>query len=139
MNQQQLTTLNPQALEQLKESSQLKLLESFFDHNATDPKSSRRLWNNVDQIKNKDFLDNILVEGSMEKQGRKLHSWTSRHYMLYNGYLAYKEVRKGGPHINDIYIETKLTKDKESNGFGKSKAGVYRVSGCRQKEDQVRV
>ncbi len=99
MNQDQLTTLNPQALEQLKESSQLRLLESFFDHTATDPKGSRRLWNSPDQMKNKDFLDNILVEGVMEKQGRKLHSWISRHYMLYNGYLAYKEVRKDCPHI----------------------------------------
>ena len=58
MNQQQeqLTTLNPQALEQLKESSQLKLLESFFDHNQTDPRHARRLWNIPDQIKKKDFL-----------------------------------------------------------------------------------
>jgi hypothetical protein len=126
-NQQQLTTLNPQALEQIKESSQLRLLESFFDHNATDSKRLRSLWNTLDQIKNRDFLDNILVEGLMEKQGRKLHSWHTRHYILYEGFLAYKEVKKVGLTFNDIYIETQLTKNKKGDGFGESQTGIYRI------------
>lgn len=95
----QLTTLNPQVLETLKESSQLKLLESFFDYKTSDPKSLKRLWAPADQTHENELKSKVFVEGLMEKQGRKTHSWKTRYYFLTDDFLAYKEV-----HFSSLFI-----------------------------------
>lgn len=88
----QLTTLNPQALEQLKESSQLQQLESFFDNDASDSRSDRQLWITPPKNFYNDLRNKVILEAPMEKQGRTTHTWKMRYYILTEGFLAYKEV-----------------------------------------------
>lgn len=88
----QLPTLNPQALEQLKRSSQLRRMESFFDHDTGDPKPDKQLWMIPNKNQSSDMKVKVIMDAPMEKQGRKTHSWKVRHYVLTDDFLAYKEV-----------------------------------------------
>lgn len=91
-----LTTLNPVALEQLNEWSQLRVLESFFDSLPSDPPSLRKLWFKPNKTQLNDFAKSIvLLEASLVKQGKKTRVWKSRHYILTSEFLAYKEVFDG--------------------------------------------
>ena len=121
----QLTTDNPQALEQIKESSQLRQLESFFDYNATDPREQRQLWNPPTKNHYAILEENTIIEGYMEKQGRKTHSWKSRYYILTNEYLMYKEVR---PFLLRHYyneLETGVPEDKKGDASRESEAKMH--------------
>jgi len=102
-----LTISNPQGLETINENSKSKQLESFFDYKSSDPKNLRKLWTAADQNHENEIKRNILVEGFMEKQGRKTHSWKTRYYILTDEFLAYKEVWTCFI-ILHILLETKL-------------------------------
>lgn len=88
----QLTTNNPQALEQIKESSQLRQLESFFDYTSSDSKDQRYLWTSPTRNHYQLIEKDSIVQAYMEKQGRKTHSWKTRYYILTSEFLIYKEV-----------------------------------------------
>ena len=90
-----LTTLNPLALEQLQESSELRNLESFFNNALTDPPVKRKLWSKPEKIhiEKATSEEEILLEGSFQKQGKRTKIWKTRFYVLTTQFLAYKEVR----------------------------------------------
>lgn len=87
-----LTTLNPIALEQLNEFSQLRNLESFFDSNPDDP-LAKRLWIKPEKHHLESLTpDKIILVASFQKKGKKTKIWKTRHYILTSQFLAYKEV-----------------------------------------------
>lgn len=87
-----LTTLNPKALEQLKDSSQILALELFFDYDEREPKYKKSLWIKPNKAHLINLKDNTIFEAAMEKKGRKTSAWKERHYILTHEFLAYKEV-----------------------------------------------
>lgn len=88
-----LTTLNPVALEQLNECSQLRILESFFDTAPNDPPTFKKLWFKPNKAQLAEFGNSqVLLEAPFSKQGKKTRSWKTRHYILTPEYFAYKEV-----------------------------------------------
>lgn len=88
----QLTTLNPQALELLKGSFQLIQLESFFDVDPSEPKMLKKLWTKPKDEQIASLSEKILLENTMEKREKRTNRWISRHYILTSDFLAYKEV-----------------------------------------------
>jgi len=87
-----LTTLNPIALEQLQEPSELRNLESFFNNAPSDPLSQKKLWIKPTASHLEEISSQILMEASFQKQGKRTKIWKSRYYILTNEFLAYKEV-----------------------------------------------
>lgn len=87
-----LTTLNPQFLEQMKDSSQLSALEFFFDNDVEDERSEKKLWKKPQRADLEELKNNVIFEATMEKKGKTFGSWKTRHFLLTKKFLAYKKV-----------------------------------------------
>lgn len=65
---------------------------SFFDHEDDELKEIRSLWTQIRPIHLNELKTKIILEGELEKKGKVMGKWKSRHYLLTQNYLIYQEV-----------------------------------------------